>query len=245
MNTPDPILKLARVAAITLSLGMLVWFVYRSSGSHNYRSAGSRSTNLATSTEGIATNAPALGVSTRSVAPSSKSLDGLITSTQSSPEMVEINGRAFRRQAGADAQTNAPVLAPSSKSLSQPIFSTREVAEKPIVMPGSKSAPFSLVESPPATVTPAPSASPTPADAGKNSGGRMVAPSSKLGLVFKLDDVPVEGSASTPSATPTPVPVAPASGPAGAAANAFVAPSSKRGVIFLATPAPATPAPTP
>lgn len=155
MNKPGPMLQLVRVAAITLSLVMLAWFVYRSAANHGYRSVGSQSTNRSASREGSAANAasPALDVSARSIAPSSKSLDALITSPSSDPETVEINGRSYRRQADPVTHADDPVLAPSSKSLSQPIFGIRENSNQPTVMPGSKSAPGSIVETP---TTPAP-----------------------------------------------------------------------------------------
>lgn len=90
MNAPSPILKLLRVAAVALSLGMLVWFVSRS--------AGGRSATSATTSLGSVTN-----------------------STDSSLEVV------------------AAPLAPSSKSINQPIFSVRQNSGDQPMAPSSKS----------------------------------------------------------------------------------------------------------
>lgn len=198
-------LKIARVAAVALSLGMLVWFVSRSSG-------------------GSDGAAPESGA----------------------------GGASGTNAAGPGLEVSQPAIATSSKSIGQPIFTTKGNGDGPIVMPGSKSVSFDVISKAEPGKAPAGNDAAASSEAKGSPGVPTMAPSSKSAVIF----VDEKGEKPAVNAAPSPAPTAIQLYPKPNAGEPVLAPSSKIGRVFRegiklaltpeGTPAPtATPSPTP
>ena len=177
MNAPSPIVKFLRVAALALSLGMLVWFVYRASVGRT-----------APSVSGKAADSSPLAVSAPSLASSSKTISQPIFSLRGSTQ-------------GEFTNYGLPIehiLATSSKS--GVVFQANSKEPSPSnASPAGPSAPAAAVEPAPAKAAPQSPPSETP--------GPVLAPSSKSFVIDETTLFPKaapapDGAPSVPSPTP-------------------------------------------